>query len=48
MITDIQPNTKCCSKCDQSKEVDMFIKKRNICKMCANTRKKGNICVKNS
>jgi len=28
--------TKCCSRCDEIKENDKFIKKRNICKECSN------------
>lgn len=28
--------TKICSRCDETKEFDKFIKKRNICKICAN------------
>lgn len=28
--------TKCCSRCNQIKEFDKFIKKRNICKKCSN------------
>jgi len=28
--------TKCCSRCNETKEVDKFIKARNICKKCNN------------
>ena len=28
--------TKCCSRCNENKEIDNFIKKRNICKECSN------------
>ena len=28
--------TKCCSRCNESKDYDKFIKKRNICKECSN------------
>ena len=28
--------TKCCSRCNEVKEYDKFIKKRNICKECSN------------
>jgi len=28
--------TKCCSRCNENKELDKFIKKRNICKECSN------------
>ncbi len=28
--------TKCCSRCNQNKDFDKFIKKRNICKECSN------------
>ena len=31
---------KSCSRCGETKEFDKFIKKRNICKDCDNTRKK--------
>jgi hypothetical protein len=31
---------KSCSRCGETKEFDKFIKKRNICKECDNTRKK--------
>jgi len=28
--------SKCCSRCNETKELDKFIKKRNICKECSN------------
>jgi hypothetical protein len=28
--------TKCCSRCNEIKDCEKFIKKRNICKECAN------------
>jgi uncharacterized protein (DUF983 family) len=28
--------TKCCSRCDETKEIQKFIKARNICKECSN------------
>ena len=31
--------TKCCSRCGETKESDKFIKARNICKNCSNVRK---------
>ena len=42
MVTDTKPNPseKICSRCDETKEFIMFIKNRNICKPCANTRKR--------
>ena len=40
MVDDTKPTIKTCSKCDTKKESDKFIKKRNICKQCANTRRK--------
>lgn len=40
MVGDTKPDTKRCSRCDTEKEADKFIKKRNICKICSNTRKK--------
>jgi len=38
MVTDTNPPSKTCSRCDETKETDKFIKKRNICKQCANAR----------
>ena len=35
-VTDTKPSCKKCSKCDQTKEPDKFIRKRNICKLCRN------------
>ena len=40
MVTDNMPETKCCSRCDETKETDKFIKNRNICKVCDSTRRK--------
>ena len=42
MVTDTIPQSvteKCCSRCDETKTVDKFIKNRNICKECSNSRK---------
>lgn len=39
MVTDTKPE-KVCSRCDEKKDFTMFIKERNICKTCANSRKK--------
>ena len=40
MVTDTKPSdVKCCSKCKETKLFDKFIKKRNICKECANASK---------
>jgi hypothetical protein len=36
----ISATEKSCSRCGETKEFDKFIKKRNICKECDNTRKK--------
>lgn len=33
-------STKTCSRCKEEKDVDLFIKKRNICKKCSNEGKK--------
>jgi len=33
-------NEKCCSRCCEKKEIDKFIKNRNICKGCNNKRRK--------
>lgn len=32
---------KCCSKCEETKEVDTFIKNRNVCKSCSNIQRKN-------
>lgn len=32
--------SKCCSRCGETKEESLFIKKRNICKKCTNERSK--------
>jgi len=43
MVGDTKPlDEKCCSRCGEKKEVDKFIKNRNICKICSNKRKKEN------
>jgi hypothetical protein len=39
MVDDTKPSLKCCSRCGSEKEVDKFIKKRNICKICSNERR---------
>jgi hypothetical protein len=38
---------KCCSKCDEEKELEQFIVNRNICKSCKNsqTRLKYSVCI---
>ena len=37
MVSDTKPlGVKCCSKCDETKETDKFMKNRNICKECRN------------
>jgi len=41
MVSDTKPESKKCSRCDETKEFDEFIKKRNICKPCANASKKA-------
>jgi len=40
MVGDTKPVVKTCSRCGSEKDTDKFIKKRNICKECDNTRKK--------
>ena len=41
MVTDTKPeNVKSCSKCCEIKQYDKFIKNRNICKDCRNTKSK--------
>ena len=35
-VSDTKPLENCCSKCFQTKNVDKFIKNRNICKECRN------------
>ena len=43
MVGDTKPlDEKSCSRCGEKKEVDKFIKNRNICKICSNKRKKEN------
>ena len=40
MVDDTKPlDEKCCSRCGEKKEVDKFIKNRNICKICNNKRR---------
>ena len=40
MVDDTKPlDEKCCSTCGEKKEVDKFIKNRNICRMCNNKRR---------
>lgn len=41
MVSDTKPESKTCSRCSETKEFDKFIKKRNICKACANASKKA-------
>lgn len=36
----VNPITKTCSRCSTTKDVNLFIKERNICKTCDNNRKK--------
>ena len=40
MVTDAKPFEKSCSRCGETKNEDKFIKKRNICKECRNSRTK--------
>lgn len=41
MVDDTKPlNEKCCSRCGEKKEIDKFIKNRNICKICNNKRRR--------
>ena len=41
MVTDTKPESvKCCSRCKETKLFDKFILRRNICRDCANKRKK--------
>jgi len=41
MEFDTKPeNVKRCSRCDETKEIDKFIKKRNLCKQCINSDRK--------
>ena len=43
MVGDTKPlDEKSCSRCGEKKDVDKFIKNRNICKICSNKRKKEN------
>ena len=39
-VNDTKPRVNCCSRCGELKLFDKFIKNRNICKECDNTRKK--------
>lgn len=36
-----ESETKCCSKCEETKEVASFIKNRNVCKSCSNNQRKA-------
>jgi len=40
MVGDTKPILKTCSRCGTEDNSDKFIKKRNICKLCSNARKK--------
>ena len=42
MVDDTKPvsDTKCCSKCRESKPLDRIVKNRNVCKDCCNKRRK--------
>ena len=41
MESDTKPqNVKCCSRCEETKDFDKFIKKRNLCKECINKSRK--------
>ena len=40
IVNDTNPRVNCCSRCGELKLFDKFIKNRNICKECDNTRKK--------
>ena len=41
MESDTKPqNVKCCSRCEETKDFDKFIKKRNLCKECVNKSRK--------
>jgi len=42
MVGDTKPvsDTKCCSKCRESKPLDRIVKNRNVCKDCCNKRRK--------
>ena len=37
-VTDTKPLEKCCSKCAIWKIEELFIPKRNVCKVCRNER----------
>ena len=37
-VTDTKPSYKNCSKCGETKMEDLFIKQRNICKLCRNKK----------
>jgi hypothetical protein len=37
-VSDTKPLEKCCSRCTVTKNIDLFIPKRNICKECRNNR----------
>jgi uncharacterized protein (DUF983 family) len=40
IVSDTKPRVNCCSRCGELKLFEKFIKNRNICKECDNTRKK--------
>jgi hypothetical protein len=40
MNSEVTENMKCCSKCGITKNIDKFIKNRNICKDCNNIKRK--------
>jgi hypothetical protein len=37
-VADTKPQEKCCSRCNLTKNIELFIPKRNICKECRNSR----------
>lgn len=41
-VSDTKPLVKCCSKCKNTKNIELFILKRNICKECRNNRNREN------
>jgi len=41
-VTDTKLSEKCCSKCNITKIVSLFIPKRNICKECRNVKSRAN------
>lgn len=40
MVDETKPLEKTCSRCDQTKVIELFILRRNICRKCNNTRRK--------